>query len=214
MSSEHHNGNELYKGSDRGRIYRIVPDSSVPSTAPKGRKKTEPRPSGSGPSGKSPLAHARGSESLDLPKNIHLDKASDEELVRQLENPNIWWRRTAQRLLVDRQSAGSVEALVRLFKETKSAVARVHALWTLEGLGKLDPPLIEQALADTEPGVRENAIRLAEPRLAGSPSFVDKLLKMTQDSDAQVRFQLLCTLGDLDSSTAHTAHEKLLFTEI
>ncbi len=214
MSSEHHHGKELYKGSDRGRIYRIVPDSSVSSTAPEGRKQTEPRPSGSGPSDKSPLAHARGPEPLNLPKNIHLDKASDEELVRQLENPNIWWRRTAQRLLVDRQSAGSVEGLVRLFKETKSAVARVHALWTLEGLGKLDPQLIEQALADTEPGVRENAIRLAEPRLAGSPSLVDKLLKVTQDADAQVRFQLLCTLGDLDSSTARTAHEKLLFREI
>jgi hypothetical protein len=34
---------------------------------------------------------------------------------------------------------------------------RLHALWTLEGMNKLTPELVVQALQDREAGVRENA---------------------------------------------------------
>ena len=45
----------------------------------------------------------------------------------------------------------------------RSALARLHALWTLEGLDRLEvPPVLVQALADPDAGVRENAIVLAE----------------------------------------------------
>ncbi len=37
---------------------------------------------------------------LPLPKNIRLGQASAADLVQRLSSPNIWWRRTAQRLLV------------------------------------------------------------------------------------------------------------------
>ncbi|MBI3666372.1 MAG: dehydrogenase, partial [Acidobacteria bacterium] len=82
------------------------------------------------------------------PAKIRLGDASEEELAHHLENPNIWWRRTAQRLLVDRRSEQAVELLNRLFASSRSPVGRLHALWTLEGLGKLDTALIERALSD------------------------------------------------------------------
>jgi len=63
-----------------------------------------------------------------------LSQASDEELVSYLEKPNIWWRRTAQRLLVDRQSARAVEPLKKLAVSSKFPLRRLHALWTLDGL--------------------------------------------------------------------------------
>jgi len=180
-SQHHHDSKELYIGGDKGRIYRIVPDSQPP---------------------------------LPMPTNIHLGKASDEDLVQQLANPNIWWRRTAQRLLVDRQSAGSSELLVRLFTESPSPLARLHALWTLEGLGKLDASLLEKALQGSEPGVRENAIRLAEPRLTSSPALVEELLEMGRDPNPKVRFQLLCTLGFVDTPQARAVQDKLLKNHI
>ncbi|MGH9429796.1 MAG: PVC-type heme-binding CxxCH protein, partial [Terriglobia bacterium] len=151
----------LYHGSDRGRIYRIVPDSS-------------------------PLPPAR---------NLRLSQASDEELVRYLESSNVWWRRTAQRLLVDRKSAASVVRLKNLFRQSPSALGRLHALWTLEGLNQLEPALIQSALSDSEAGVRENAIRLAEPHLKEEPALSVALLKLEKDASPKVRFQLLCTLG-------------------
>src|SRR5437773_11374821 len=99
--------------------------------------------------------------SLPLPRHIQLGHESDGELVQQMSSPNIWWRRTAQRLLVERHHADAVPFLARLFEESTSPLARVHALWTLDGMGKLDPSLITRALDDPVAGVRENAIRLS-----------------------------------------------------
>jgi putative heme-binding domain-containing protein len=179
-STEVQSSKNLYNGSDRGRIYRIVPDTpgAVPAF-----------------------------------KNVSLGGASGEELVRHLGNPNIWWRRTAQRLLVDRRSVAA-EALVKLFQESPSAVARVHALWTLEGLGKLEAPVLEKALADPEAGVRENAVRLAELHEATSPGLAGTLLAMGNDASPKVRFQLLCTLGFVNSAESRALQEKLLFENI
>ena len=149
-----------------------------------------------------------------LPRNISLGDASDEELVSQLGNPNIWWRRTAQRLLVDRGNKSAVDPLVAFFEETESPLGKLHALWTLEGLGELGPALIEKALDAPEAGLRENAIRLAEPRLSSSPALTKKLLEMLEDPDPRVRFQLLCTLGYIDSAAAAAARDKLLAADI
>jgi len=147
---------------------------------------------------------------LPLPKKIQLSKASTHELVKHLASANVWWRRTAQRLLVDRNSPETAAELVRLYEETPSPLGKLHALWTLEGLGKLDSSLIEKALAHSEAGLRENAIRLAEPRLANEPQLTQKLILMTNDTDARVRFQLLCTLGNIRSEETRRATNDLL----
>src|SRR5947208_2109351 len=147
---------------------------------------------------------------LPLPNHIRLGEASDAELVQQLARPNIWWRRTAQRLLVERHDGDAVQPLLRLFNESPSPFGRVHALWTLDGLGKLDESLLPKALDDPEAGVRENAVRLSESQLASHPELVEKLSRMTGDPDPKLRFQLLCTLGFADSPQANAAEEKLL----
>jgi putative membrane-bound dehydrogenase-like protein len=156
------------------------------------------------PSGK-PLALARG---------VRLGDASPEELVRELANPNIWWRRTAQRLLVDRKPAAAVGPLNAMAQSHPSAVARLHAIWALDGLGRLDPALIEKALSDPAPGIRENAIRLAEERLAAEPKLVQRLITLENDPDARVRFQLLATLGGLDSAAVQTTRDRILFRDV
>ena len=150
---------------------------------------------------------------LSLPKQIRLGHASDAELVQQLANPNIWWA-APPTPVGGAPSRGAVEPLVKLFSESQSPLGRVHALWTLDGLGKLDADLIKKALDDPEAGIRENAVRLAEPRLTSNPDLVDKLVKMADDPDAKVRFQLLCTLGYTDSPPAKAAAEKLLLNGV
>jgi hypothetical protein len=64
------------------------------------------------------------------PRGIRLGSASSPELVHALENPNPWWRRTAQRLLLDRHALDAAGDLVRVASQSSSAVGRVHALWT------------------------------------------------------------------------------------
>lgn len=147
-------------------------------------------------------------------KGLTLGDASDEELVQKLADKNIWWRNNAQRLLVDRKSAGAVPALQKMATQQESPLGRLHALWTLEGIHKLTPDLIMAALKDPAAGIRKNAIKLAELHLEKVPQLVPALLALEDDSDAQVRFQLLCTLGYLNTPQVNTARERLLFKDI
>src|SRR5258708_2685854 len=77
-----------------------------------------------------------------------LGKAPVDELVKQLDNPNRWWRLTAQRLLVERQDKAAVTLLEELARAAALPQGRAHALWTLAGLQALRDPLIEAALKD------------------------------------------------------------------
>ncbi len=78
-------------------------------------------------------------------KGLHLGEAGNDELIKQLANPNIWWRLNAQRLLVDKADKKVVSGLIEMAKNTSSPLGRLHALWTLEGIGELTQPVIEQA---------------------------------------------------------------------
>ncbi len=138
-----------------------------------------------------------------------LGAASDPQLVEALASPNSWWRRTAQRLLVHGKRRDAAAALVALADRRPSPLARLHALWTLEGLERLAEPQVLQALRDPDAGVRENAIVLSE-RWLGQPAIASALLAMTTDTDARVRFQLLATIGSIDTPAARRAQEQLL----
>jgi putative membrane-bound dehydrogenase-like protein len=136
--------------------------------------------------------------------------AGTAELVGMLGHPNLWWRRTAQRLLVERRPPDAPALLTALFRQSASPLGRLHALWTLEGAGALSPALVREALRDGEAGVRENAIVLAERFLAAESALEPALVAMTADPDPRVRFQLACTLGGLGSAAARHARERLL----
>lgn len=153
---------------------------------------------------------ARGSGPGEWTRGVELGEAPTSELVARLADPNIWWRRNAQRLLLDRGGREAVAGLIALARGP-SAVGRLHAMWTLEGLGELGPAVIQQGLLDAEAGVRENAIQLAELHLDDAPDLAAALLSMRNDPDPRVRFQLLLTLGFLDTPEAAAAREELLF---
>ena len=142
--------------------------------------------------------------------NITLGEASNAELLEKLGHPNLWWRRHAQRLLLHRQASDQADALSQMATENPSATARLHALWTLEGLGLIQEEIIRKALKDEEAGIRENAIKIAELHLSEIPSLENPLLELADDTDAKVRFQLLCTLGEIDSEQAREKSWQIL----
>ncbi len=153
----------------------------------------------------------KGTGPADWTTGLDLGHASNEDLVDHLANPNVWWRRNAQRMLVDRAAVDVVPDLVAMARGT-SAVGRLHALWTLEGIGRLETDVVRDALQDDVPGVRENAIRLAERHL--DEALQDALLAMQSDPDAKVRYQLLLTLGFVDTPRAAQVRQDLLFSDI
>ena len=84
------------------------------------------------------------------------------ELVKHLEHPNGWWRDKAQQLLILRQDH-SVEAnLVKMAKSSSNELARIHALWTLEGLGLLKKDLVLSFLGDKSVNIRIQGLRASE----------------------------------------------------
>lgn len=157
---------------------------------------------------------ATGANAADWTKGLTLGDDSNDQLVKKLASENVWWRINAQRLLVDRKNKQVIPALLEMAKNPTASMGRLHALWTLEGMGELKPEQIEQALKDPVQGIRENAIKLAEPHLDGAPQLTKALLSLQNDSDAKVRYQLLCTLGSINTPEATEVRNKLLFTDI
>lgn len=155
-----------------------------------------------------------GSKPADWSKDLNLGHASIKQLVEALANTNIWWRRNAQRLLLDQNEKEAIPLLTEMVKNVDSPLGRLHALWTLEGLGQLSTEMIKHALMDPVSGIRENAIKLAELHLNDAPDLTDTLLTLQKDADSKVRYQLLLTLGFVDAPSVSQARQDILFNDI
>ncbi|REJ88336.1 MAG: dehydrogenase [Planctomycetota bacterium] len=142
---------------------------------------------------------------FELPPAPRLGDASTKELVAELENPNAWWRETSHRLIFERQDQAAVDPLRKLLSGSEAAEARLHALWSLHGLGVLTADDLLQALSDADAHVREHAVRLAEPRLGDNPELLTAVLGLTGDEAPRVRFQLALTLGEVDDERVTSA---------
>src|SRR5690606_2019983 len=91
----------------------------------------------------------KGAPTLDWSNKMTLGEAGLQELVNHLSSPNGWWRRHAQRLLVDRNDKAAVPLLERQVREADNPLARLHALWTLHGLDTLRADMVVAGLRDT-----------------------------------------------------------------
>src|SRR5206468_2758530 len=89
----------------------------------------------------------------------------------------------------------AIEPLKRLVRSGSQAIGRLHGLWTLQGLNALEASLVEQGLSDAHPGIRENALLLAEPFLPESKKISDLIVALEADESPRVRFQAALTLG-------------------
>ncbi|MBI4585900.1 MAG: c-type cytochrome [Planctomycetes bacterium] len=138
------------------------------------------------------------------PLHPDLSRESAGKLASRLEHPNGWWRDAAQRLLVERQDKSAIPQLARLLRQGSAAPARLHALWTLEGLGTLGEEELAAALDDPHPALREHALRIAEKRSAGQP-WRGKILDAANDGDFHVRLQAAFSLGEIDGAAAGAA---------
>ena len=160
MAESVNESGELYDGTDRGRIYRILPPSAPASTP-----------------------------------TIELSGLSNSQLVAHLFTPNSWYRQNAQRLIVDRKDPEFAGLIQKALQAQSRGPGYVHALWALHGLNALSLDHLRQAWQSTEPGIRENAIRLLEFFPDSLSSILPELHLLTQDTSDRVRFQLVCTLG-------------------
>lgn len=151
-----------------------------------------------------------GAESYERPR---LADTPSNELVGHLTHPNGWWRTTAQRLLVTRGDVSVAAALKATAQQMDSAFGRLHALWTLDGLGALDESLVLDALQDPVPNIREHALRLAEDYLSDEELRKQAHL-LAADESGKVRLQAACILGGFSGPRDRQAVEQLLVENV
>lgn len=170
---------DFLEGNDRGRIYRVVPETFYFADSQK----------------------------------IDLANADMETLAGFLDTPSLWWRSTAQRLLVERQDIAAPTALKKMWTTSLSPEGKIHVLWTLEGLHHLENNLVITALADQSPVVRRQAVILAERRTS-DPEIVRKLSAMAGEPDEAVLFQVALTFGNLPPALSFAPLRKIALERI
>ena len=131
-----------------------------------------------------------------------LTKETPEGLVKRLSHPNGWYRDTAQRLLVERGATSVAPTLKQLALTNPDYRTRLHALWTLDGLGEIDAATVEKALADKSVDVRASAVRLSERWLGEPASPLSAIVvKLGDDPNWMVRRQVAASLGMLPQAS-------------
>jgi putative heme-binding domain-containing protein len=136
-----------------------------------------------------------------------------QQLLAELGSPNVWRRLTAQRLLIERGDRTMVPALTAAARAGDTPLARLHALYTLDGLAALQPAVIVSALADPHYGVRLAGLHLAERMLDAESAVLAGALKLTKDAHLKVRLQLAFTLGESKDDRALEALALLARTD-
>ncbi|MER2490387.1 DUF7133 domain-containing protein [Catenovulum sediminis] len=117
---------------------------------------------------------------------------SAEQLVAHLSHPNFWWRINAQKLLVLEKDLSVVPKLKKILKADKNPHARLHALWTLEGLGAIEADLLLEAFKDADSNVRTSAVRVSEQFVSKQDSkMVKHWQKLIKNADIELAQQIM-----------------------
>jgi putative membrane-bound dehydrogenase-like protein len=129
-------------------------------------------------------------------QKVALGKATTEELVQTLGHPNGWHRDTAQRLLFERKDKAAVPLLEKVLGGD-NALAKLHALGVLQGLGGLNEAHVAQAMQDADEHVLIAGIRMSERFFGVGKTPQENLIDVwnaccytAQEQKPVVRYQL------------------------
>ncbi|MEN3942832.1 PVC-type heme-binding CxxCH protein [Prosthecobacter sp. SYSU 5D2] len=139
----------------------------------------------------------QGAEIPPFAKLASLDAAA---LVTALDSSNSWVRDKAQQMLLWKSETGILPQLRELARTAGRPQTRLQALCKLDGLRALQVEDVLTALKDAHPGVRENALRMAED--FDDSAVLKAAWSLASDPDAKVRLQLAFSLGQWSQAGA------------
>ncbi|MBA2762396.1 MAG: dehydrogenase, partial [Segetibacter sp.] len=145
----------------------------------------------------------------DKRNTLTLSKSDPKGLIDALSNNNMFWRTTAQRLLVENGDKSVLPALYKLVRNEKADevgvnAPAIHALWTMHGLKALDGTNREaldvavKALSHPVAGVRRAAVQIL-PRTTATFQALQKA-KVLDDPDGRVKLAAILALADMKPS--------------
>lgn len=119
-----------------------------------------------------------------------LAKEPDDELIKRLYSPNVYFRDIAQRLLCERDDPATRAKLQKLILGDQAPrKARMHALWSLIGTGRLEAAFHQELLAHKDPGYRAWGIRAAGNFQKVDAAICDKVVSLARDPAPDVQLQ-------------------------
>ncbi len=128
-------------------------------------------------------------------------------LLPHLGSANGWARDMAQRQLLERQDRSVIPGLHLLVATHRDHLARLQALWTLDGLDAVDATTITLGVRDAHPKVRAAALQVAHRLLArpDQAALLATLATLANDPEQAVRVHLMFCLGAAATDTAARA---------
>jgi putative membrane-bound dehydrogenase-like protein len=140
------------------------------------------------------------------------------KLITYLNHSNGWWRDNAQKEIVLRGDKSVVPALKQIalgqqgpLTNKPSALGRLHALWTLDGLEATDKEVLLKAMEDEDAQVRKAAIWISEPFIKkNDEQVIEKLEKLKDDENFDVRTQLILSLNYTKADKAKAIVKNIL----
>jgi mono/diheme cytochrome c family protein len=110
--------------------------------------------------------------------------ADNKAIAALLGHANGVIRDTAQRVLVEKKDASVAPAIANIAITGNNPLAKIHALWTLEGMAALTPEAIAACLKDKDSKVRAAAVRVADRTHAA------EVAKIVNDPSVDVQIAL------------------------
>jgi mono/diheme cytochrome c family protein/glucose/arabinose dehydrogenase len=132
-----------------------------------------------------------------------MDSLSNAQLVRLLFHPNGWHRDMAQRVLSTREAdAETVLSLTLLAANAGQPIGRIHALWTLEAMGKLTAVPVEGAIRSSDKKLVLSALWAASTLPHPELLKLEKELIAQQPADKETAVYLARVLGPIATPAA------------
>lgn len=91
---------------------------------------------------------------------INLDAQTSEDLVDSLSSKNIWIRDMSQRILIHRNDGFLVEKLENIIDQSSNEIAKIHAIYCLEGMEELEISKISIENLKSFPEFTSHALKL------------------------------------------------------
>ncbi|MDF2157937.1 PVC-type heme-binding CxxCH protein [Algoriphagus sp. CAU 1675] len=146
-----------------------------------------------------------------------LKNADAGELIEALKSENMFWRLTAQRLIVEQQNKSVLPDLYKIISDTNTDEIglngpAINALWALHGLGELNGEnreaemIVEKALRHPSAAVRKNALRV----LPKTPDALKAILGSDLINDPDLHTRKYAFLAVSDMPFSEEAAAKLL----
>jgi putative membrane-bound dehydrogenase-like protein len=126
------------------------------------------------------------------PPVLDMTRVPTADLPAHLTAENTWEMRAAWHQIGQRQVMETIPALVALLKDENAAIdARIHALWSLEDLGRFDASLWPQLLASPSIDLRRESVRALSSLQVPEKSAFLLLQPLGQETSWTVRYEIL-----------------------